>query len=331
MNSRSTRPVITVLTGGLLEQKPNLSSLAAEADVRIANSAAELAETLPGSEVLLVWDYRFADIGPLIPQTPSLCWIHAASVGVDPLLSPQLSEADQVVLTNSRGVFDVAIAEYVAMLLLARVKRFAETLTLQSKKQWKHRMTANLTNRTVAVVGTGSIGRRIATLLKNLGMDVRLVGRRGFQDDDFGEVPAVTRLSTLAHEVDFLVLAAPMTEQNRHMVDADVLAALGPNGYLVNIGRGGLIDTKALEAALTAGTLGGAALDVFDEEPLPVQSMLWSHPEVTVSPHMSGDFEGYDTALVEAFAENFGRWRRGEPLRNVVDTERGYVASGHSL
>lgn len=279
-------------------------------------------EQLAGAQVLYIWDHRFAELGALLRRTPTVRWVHAASVGVNRLLCPELAE---VTLTNSRGVFDIPIAEWVIGAVLGHVKGLNASLALQREHRWRYRSTGRLAGTRAAVVGTGSIGRTIAERLARLDVDVTLVGRAARADPQFGAVRASTDLVSVAADVDLLVLAAPLTPATTALVGADVLGALGPRGFLVNVGRGPTVVETDLVDALHRGTIAGAALDVFEVEPLPAESPLWSMSNVLVSPHMSGDYVGFEVDMVRVFTDNLGRWLRGEPLHNVVDPAVGYV------
>jgi phosphoglycerate dehydrogenase-like enzyme len=322
----TTRPTVVALCGGLMDSIPAWDDVRSLTRLKVAASEAELARLLPAAEILFVWDFRFDLLDQILPSAPALRWIHVAGVGVDAVVSPVLA-AHNVILTNSRGIFDDSIAEYVAALLLASVKDLAGTWRLQTHHQWQHRTTKMLKNMRVAVVGTGSIGRHIASLLSALGARVVLVGRREATDPELGRIAPSSRLAEIAGQSDALVLAAPLTSLTRGMVDRTTLTALGPDGYLVNVGRGALIVESDLVAALSAGELGGAALDVFEHEPLSPSSPLWAMPNVVISPHMSGDFDGYEHALVRDFVANLLRWTAGMELDNIVDLDLGYVPS----
>jgi phosphoglycerate dehydrogenase-like enzyme len=230
------------------------------------------------------------------------------------------------VLTNSRGVFDGAIAEYVLGLIIAFAKGFPETMALKEQRIWQHRLAERIAARRVLVVGVGGIGRAIARLLHGAGMEVQGVGRseRG-SDPDFGLVHAQSELDRLLPEADFVVVAAPLTERTAGLFGARQFRAMKPAARFINVGRGAIADQDALVAALAEKQIAGAALDVFEQEPLPPQSPLWEMPSVIVSPHMSGDFAGYHEALAKLFSDNFRRFRSGASLRNVVDKELGYV------
>lgn len=321
------RPRIVTLTGGLMESSPPLDLLRPLADLVVADSPEALARLLPSADILFTWDYRFvAQLDSLLPQAPRLRWIHSSSVGVEPLITPGLRSSD-IVLTNSRGVLDTAMAEYVTGLLLAFAKDLYGTVRLQESRQWRPRLTKKLQGQRAAVVGTGPIGRRIAAMLKSLDVEITLVGRRGGDDPDFGAIVPSDQLAAAAAQVDALILVAPLTPLTRGLVDRTVLAALGPAGYLVNVGRGPLVVEADLIEALTSGQIAGAALDVVDTEPLPADSPLWGIPNLLISPHMSGDYEGFAPDLVDVFAVNLRHWLAGEPLNNVVDISLGYVSS----
>lgn len=282
-------------------------------------------EQLAGAAVLYIWDHRFADMAALLGRADELRWVHAASVGVNRLICPELAERPEVTLTNSRGVFDVSIAEWVLAAVLAHVKTLGETWRLQREGTWQYRTTGRLAGTRAAVVGTGSIGRAIADRLTRLDVAVALVGRTPSDDADFGVIRSSDDLVEIAEEVDLLVLAVPLTPATTALVGAEVLRALGPHGFVVNVGRGPTVVESDLVEALRADIIAGAALDVFDVEPLPSGSPLWSMPNVLVSPHMSGDYVGFESDMMTVFTENLTRWQRGEPLHNVVDPALGYV------
>ncbi|MGW5705696.1 D-2-hydroxyacid dehydrogenase [Amycolatopsis japonica] len=320
----SETPVLAVLCGDT--RPPDMRAIEAEAVVRYTD-AAGLADALSGADAFFVYDFLSTAVPGAWHAADRLRWLHIASAGVDPVLFPGLQESD-VVLTNSRGVFDGAIAEYVLGVVLGFAKDFARSWDLQKQRQWKHRESERISGRRVLVVGTGPIGRSIARMLRAAGMSVAGVGRRPREGDpDFGDVYASSELSRHLPGADYVVAVAPLTEQTKGMFDAEAFAAMKPGSRFVNVGRGELVVTSDLIAALRDGPLGGAALDVFDTEPLPVDSPLWTMENVLISPHMSGDFVGWRNTLVEVFADNFRRWRAGEPLRNVVDKQLGYVPS----
>lgn len=301
-----------------------MSQVEALTDVRYA-TADDLAGALPGADVLLVWDFRSTALASAWPAADSLRWVHAASAGVNHVLTPEVVASD-ITVTNSRGVFDEPMAEYVLGLVLALAKDLPTTLTHQRERRWRHRETERLGGRHALVAGTGPIGRAIGRKLGAVGMTVTGLGRVARSTDpDLGEVLPMSSLNDVLPDADYVVLAAPLTDETRGMIDAKALAAMKPTARLVNVGRGPLVVQDDLVEALSTGRIGGAALDVFVNEPLPGSSPLWHLPNVIVSPHMSGDVVGWRSELVTLFADNLSRYLDGRPLRNVVDKTRGYV------
>lgn len=318
----TTIPAVAVLCAD--HRPPVMQAVEQHADVRYA-TADNLAEALKGADALFVWDFFSTAVVDAWPASDRLSWVHVASAGVDSLLFPELVDSD-VVVTNSRGVFDQPIAEYVLGLVLAFAKDFPGTWDLRNRRVWGHRETQRLAGTRAVVVGSGPIGRAIGHLLGAAGMRVSLVGRsRRDGDPDFGVVHASSELPTLLGEADYVVAAAPLTEGTRRMFDAEAFAAMPPEARFVNIGRGQLVDEDALVAALRSGGIAGAALDVFAQEPLPDDHPLWTLDGVVVSPHMAGDVIGWHDDLARLFVENFDRWRSGVTLLNIVDKRLGYV------
>ncbi|TDC44657.1 D-2-hydroxyacid dehydrogenase [Actinomadura sp. KC345] len=287
----------------------------------------ELADALPGADVLFMWDFLSEALAGAWPEDCGPGWVHIASAGVDRLLFPGLVEGDAVV-TNSRGVFDEPIAEYVLGLVLTFAKDLHTTVRLQGERRWRHRETERVTGARALVVGTGPIGRAIGRRLSAAGLAVAGAGRTARDaDPDLGLVHPMERLGEALAWADYVVLAAPLTERTRRMIDAAALDRMRPSARLINVGRGALVAEADLVEALRAGRIAGAALDVFEDEPLPESSPLWDMPDVVVSPHMSGDVVGWRDELVRMFAANLDRYLSGRPLRNVVDKTLGYVGS----
>ncbi|WP_189120395.1 D-2-hydroxyacid dehydrogenase [Nocardioides luteus] len=299
-----------------------------EADAEVTyTDAAGLADALVGAEALLLWDFFSDAVHDAWPSSGSLRWIHVAAAGVDKLLFPELVDAD-VVVTNARGIFDRAMAEFVLGSILAVAKDLHASHDLQAARTWHRRETRLVSAETALVVGTGSIGRETARLLRAVGMDVRGAGRTARSDDpDFGDIVASADLEAHVGWADHVIVAAPLTPDTRGLISKDVLAAMKPGSHLVNVGRGPIVDETALIAALRDGPVAAASLDVFEVEPLPTESPLWAMPGVAVSAHMSGDYEGWREALAVQFVDNARRWLAGEPLLNVVDKRHGFVVT----
>lgn len=297
------------------------------ASVRFAMDASELEGVLEGADALFVWDFRATELRDAWHRADRLRWVHVAGAGVDAVLFPDLVES-AVTVTNSRGIFDRSIAEYVLGLMLIFAKDFRQSIELQQSKKWVHRESEMLAGKKALVVGAGSIGRTIAGLARCAGMEVEAVARTArSSDEDFGRVYASEDLGEALSGADYVVIAAPLTPQTEGMFGAAQFELMDSSSRLINVGRGPIVEEPALVEALRNGQISGAALDVFLEEPLTEDSPLWEMPQVVVSPHMSGDFRGWLEALGELFVENFERWQRDEELLNVVDKERGYAPS----
>ena len=317
-------PVVVVLHGA--DRPPGMGPAGEMAGIRYATER-ELAASLPGADVLFVWDFLSGALQEHWPRATALRWVHVASAGVDRVLFGELAASD-VVVTNSRGVFDEPMAEYVLALVLCFAKDLHTTISLQRQRRWQHRETNRLRGGRVLVVGTGPIGRAIGRRLAAAGMTVSGIGRTARDGDpDLHDIRPFGQLHEMLGEADYVVLAAPLTGETEGMIDAAALARMKPAARLINVGRGALVVEPDLAEALAAGRIGGAALDVFADEPLPESSPLWDMPNVIVSPHMSGDVTGWREELVELFTRNLRRYRDGAPLLNVVDKQRGYVSS----
>ncbi|MFI1754303.1 D-2-hydroxyacid dehydrogenase [Streptomyces sp. NPDC020571] len=312
-------PTLLVLDA---EPPPRLGRLTGRARIEHAD-AATLAERLPHADVLLVWDFTSHAVREAWPGGgPRPRWVHTASAGVDHLMCPELAVSDTVV-TNARGVFDRPIAEYVAALVLAMAKDLPTTLRLQGERTWRHRESTRVAGTRACVVGSGPIGRAVASTLEALGITTALVGRTARPG-----VHGTEELDRLLAGADWVVAAAPLTDDTRGMFDARRFGLMRPSARFVNVGRGQLVVEEDLVEALTARRIAGAALDVLSHEPLAPDSTLWEVPELIVSPHMSGDTIGWRDELGAQFVELFESWAAGGPLANVVDKKRGYVP-GH--
>ncbi|MDX1754516.1 MAG: D-2-hydroxyacid dehydrogenase [Marinobacter sp.] len=321
------RPVITVLTAPGEAEPPGVEALLARAEVRFASDEASLRETLPGTDVMMVTDFRTEALEAAWPAADKLQWIHATSAGVDALMFPALIEGP-VTVTNARGIFDRTIAEYVLCTILMFAKDFPQSIRYQLAHRWQHRDTERAAGQQVLVVGAGSIGRQIARLVSAVGLHAHGIARSAREDDpDFIAVHSQADLEAQLRLADYVVIAAPLTPQTEGLFDRNAFAAMRKTARLINIGRGPIVKTDDLIAALQDGEIAGAALDVFEEEPLPEDHPLWDMDNVIMTAHMAGDFIGWRRALTDQFLENFDRWHRGEALFNQVNKALGYAGT----
>ncbi|MBD3010005.1 MULTISPECIES: D-2-hydroxyacid dehydrogenase [unclassified Streptomyces] len=309
------RPKVIVIVpqGG---QVPPLAAVEPEAEVLVVRTADELRAAQENAEILFLNDFRstlLREVGP-----GRLRWIHTSSIGMDPLLTESVVNSD-VVASNSRGVCERPIAEWVLGVLLMFTKDLRRTIELQRQHRWQHRETEPILGRKVLVVGPGPVGRETVLLLRAAGMDVTVVGRTARQDPALGAVAAIADLDELLPRADDVVLTLPLTEDTRGLFDASRLKKMRRGARLVNVGRGAVVVADDLLAAVDDDHLDAAALDVFEQEPLPANSPFWSRDNILVSPHASGDLVGWRGRVVDRFVENLRRWKAGEPLRDVVD------------
>ncbi|MHA7276050.1 D-2-hydroxyacid dehydrogenase [Arthrobacter sp. Hz1] len=322
------KPVVAVLVG----DRPvvGLDRVAAVADIR-ETDAPGLPSALRGADVLYLWDFFSGALEPAWKHADSLQWLHVAAAGVDKLLFPGLVESP-VTVTNAHGVFDRPMAEYVLGAMLFSAKGFGQTRDQQHHQVWGRRTTRNIAGARVLIVGTGSIGRCTARLLTAAGADVDGAGRVArTADPDFGTVHSSSDLAAVVGVYDWMVLVAPLTAQTEGMVSADVLAAMAPSSFLINVGRGRLVDEPALGRVLADGGIAGAVLDTFAVEPLPTNSPLWGMDQVLISPHMASDADSWLEDLARQFETNFLLWHAGDQLPHPVDKTLGYVPTSGSL
>lgn len=306
---------------------PGIERIADIVDLRFAPDCERFRTAIAETDILFGWDFRDNLLREVWPSATRLKWVQWSGAGVDAVLFAEFAQSD-VILTNARGVFDRAMAEYALGLILAMAKGFVQTLNNQSQRIWQHRLTERIVAKRALIIGVGSIGREIARVLSAAGLDVSGVGRsHRRQDADFEVVFARDELSEALPLADYVVVVVPSTQLTRGMLGEREFQAMKPGARLINLARGDIIDEMALCAALSNGSIAGAALDVFSTEPLPAASPLWDMPNVIVSPHMSGDYIDHQRDLVGIFVDNLQRYMAGQPLHNVVDKSLGFVSA----
>jgi phosphoglycerate dehydrogenase-like enzyme len=259
-------------------------------------------------------------------KAPGLRWIHARSAGLDRVLVPEVV-AHPAVLTNGRGAFSPALAEFTLAALLFFAKDLRRLIAQQAAGAWAPFDMERLLGRTVGIVGYGDIGRAVASRLRPLGVKVLALRRRpelSRGDELASETIPPGRLLELMARSDDVVVAAPLTPQTQGLVGREAIAAMKKTAVLVNVGRGPVVDEASLVEALERGRIRGAALDVFETEPLPAGHPFWRLPNVLVSPHCADHVPGWVDNAMRVFLRQLERFRRGESLRDVVDKAAGY-------
>jgi phosphoglycerate dehydrogenase-like enzyme len=267
--------------------------------------------------VLYAWKFP----PDLYAKAGRLRWIQGMGAGVDWALVPDL--APGVMVTRAPGVFGPWMAEYVLGGCLWVTQRMAAYRAAQARREWiQHRSPERLGGKTLAIVGLGDIGRTVARAARAVGMRVIGVTRSGRPVAGVARVYPRRELGRALGAADFVVLVVPLNEATRGMIGTAELAAMRPTAWLLNIGRGALVDEMALVRALERRTIAGAILDVFTTEPLPSAHPLWGLDNVVITPHISGPNTPEEIAPI--FNDNLARHLAGRPLRHVVDRRRGY-------
>ncbi len=262
----------------------------------------------------------------VIARAPKLKWIQTTDAGVDDFLDSDII-GSSVIVTNTSGITAISIGECVLEMMLMFVKKMPLCFQLKQERQWKTFSLTVLHSKTVGIVGLGSIGRQVARLSKVFGMRVlatRRSTRSATRTRNVDILFSQDQLPQLLSDSDFVVLALPLTPETNNLIGEEELLTMKPTAYLINIGRGNIVDETALTRALEENWIAGAGLDVFVTEPLPVESRLWELPNVVFSPHVAGEIEDYDLQATRLFADNLRRYLSGKRLRNVVDKKRGY-------
>lgn len=301
-----------------------------------------------------ITDARWAETdvlytGGVLPdadKAPNLQWVQFNSAGIDPFQDHPLLQKKNVIVTTMSGVITGQIAEYVMMAMLAFGQKLPELNRLKAGRvwpsedeKWDDLLPIELRHSTVGILGYGSIGRQVARLLQPFDATVLAAKKDVMRPEDkgyilegmgdphgdfFDRLYPIEALHSLLEESDFVVVSLPLTDETEHLLDEDAFQSMKPTAYLINVGRGELVDQDALVAALREKRIAGAALDVFEEEPLPEESPLWDFENVILSPHISGLSHHLQEETLTLFIENLNRYLAELPLYNRVDLQRGY-------
>src|SRR4051812_40661339 len=294
-------------------------------------------EDLRDAEVAVAWSLN----GEQVKAAPQLRWIHSTAAAIHQLLIPEIVNNSRILLTNASGVHGPVVAEHVLALMFALAKRLPTAFRLQQRREWgQEQMTVEqpalreLRDATLGIIGVGSIGGQVAAIASAMGMRVIAVRANPMKGVDW--VPAndplraqhrvygPKDLQRMLRESDFVVISAPVTSSTSRLIDAQALAAMKPDAYLINVARGALVDEAALIQALRERKIGGAALDVFEHEPLPSDSPLWEMENVLITPHQAGISHKLWERQYKLFSENLRRYEKGAPLVGLVDKKAGY-------
>jgi phosphoglycerate dehydrogenase-like enzyme len=298
----------------------------------IAPDAAALHAELADADALWLWPgFYDAELVPVLAQhMPRLRWLQVLTMGYDPLVAHGVPAG--LTVTNAGDAYAPTVAEHAVATLLALVRGLPEMQRHAATSTWDQSVAARvgtLNDATVAILGFGNIGREIAVRLRAFGARIVAVTRSGRADPLADESVPVTRLHDALARVDAVIVAVPLDATTRQLIDASALAALRPHALLVNIARGGIVDTNALREALATGRLAGAAIDVTDPEPLPADDPLWGMPNVIVTPHVAGYGGDVPARRILALLDrNLAHFLNNRPLEACVLLEASAARGG---
>lgn len=304
-----------------------LEALPPETSIAVGQSTEAFAGTAARADVIFNWSGSGKLLREVFGMCPRVEWVHSRAAGLDNQLFPDLV-ASPAVMTNGSGVFSAPLGEFALGAVLYFAKDFRRMIRSQQAAVWDQFDITEIAGQTAGIVGYGDIGRAVAARLRPMGMEIHALKRHPPKAGETDPLVArnygpAERLEMLAG-CDYVVVAAPLTAETRGMIGAAEFAAMKSSAVLINIGRGPVVDEAALIDALTAGRIKGAALDVFDQEPLPAGHPFYRLENLLMSPHCADHTPDWLERAMRFFLDQFERFRKGEPLRNVVQKELGY-------
>ncbi len=303
-----------------LERLPEGTSVAA------GNTPDAFRNLAPEADAILLWWPPRGLLDQVLAMAPRVRWIHSPAAGLDGLLSPAVV-ASPATLTNGRGVFSQSLGEFALAAILFFAKDLRRMVRSQQAGRWDPFDVDEIRFQTVGIVGYGDIGRACAQRAKAFGMRVLGLRKRPqeSQDDPWAsQIYGLSQLPEMLPQCDYVIAAAPLTPETRGMLGDAAFASMKPEAVFINVGRGPVVDEAALIRALESGRIRGAALDVFEVEPLPAGHPFYRLENVLLSPHCADHTRDWLDQAMLFFLDNFARFHAGQPLRNVVDKGRGY-------
>lgn len=319
------RETLVVLSQEPLPYFSRLRQVWASENLSVGNSVEALQSAASNATVILNWSGSRDLLRKVFLQSPNLRWIHSRSVGLERSLFQEIM-GSTIVLTNGRGVFSPSLGEFAVAAILYFAKDLRRMVRSQANGVWDPFDVQLASGHTVGIVGYGDIGRQVATRVRALGMKVVAVKRHVTCDTDgeAGRIYSSDSLLEMLSLCDYVVVAVPLTQDTKGMIGERELNAMRNNAVVINLGRGPVIHEEALVRALTTHRIKGAALDVFDREPLPALHPFYTLENVLLSPHCADHIPGWLDDAMLLFLEQLERYRNGQPLLNVVDKVLGY-------
>jgi phosphoglycerate dehydrogenase-like enzyme len=315
------QPLVQVLS---TSSDTQLGMLAAIPHILIDSSSA-LAAAPKNAEVILHWDGPRDLLRSAFLANPDVRWVHSRAAGLDNLLFPELIESP-VVLTNGTGVFSQSLGEFALAAILYFAKDFPRMIRNQRAGRWEQFDVDEIAGQTVGIVGYGDIGRAAARRVHAMGMHVLALKRHAPSAADplIEQFYGPQELSAMLARCDYVVVAAPLTPETRHMIGDAAFAAMKPSAVIINIGRGPVIDQAALVRALESRQIRGAGLDVFEKEPIPPGDPMYTFENVLLSPHCADHTRDWLDQAMRFFLQQYDRFCNGQPLENIVEKHLGY-------
>jgi phosphoglycerate dehydrogenase-like enzyme len=298
-----------------------------EANVVVGNSVDAVRDATAAATVIFNWSGALSLFRTVFGMCPNLRWVHSRSVGLERSMFPELIESS-VPLTNGIGVFSPSLGEFALGAILYFAKDFRRMIRNQMAGVWEQFTVIPVAGKTVGIIGYGDIGRAVAERVKAMGMKVLALKRHAqapnVADPLVDKMYGREQITAMISECDYIVVATPLTAETRGMIGETEFAAMKPSAVVVNLGRGPVIDEALLIRALTSNNIKGAALDVFDKEPLPEGHAFYNLENVLLSPHCADNTPEWLDDAMHLFIAQYERFRSGEPLLNVVNKKLGY-------
>jgi phosphoglycerate dehydrogenase-like enzyme len=322
-----SKDTLLVLADSDDPQIDRLKQSLAGVQIVIGNTPDAFENAAANASVLLNWSGSLELFRRVFVMCRNLRWVHSRSAGLDKALFPELIESS-VPLTNGRGVFSAALGEFVVGAILYFAKDFRRMIRNQAAGVWEPFDIVPVSGQTVGIIGYGDIGRATAERVRPLGVSILALKRRASQEA--AADPLVEKMygpeqrREMLSRCDYAVVATPLTPETQGMIGVPEFATMKPTAVIINVGRGPVIDENALIDALSSGRIKGAALDVFDEEPLPQGHPFYKLENILLSPHCADHTPDWLDNAMQFFLEQFQRHRKGDQLLNVVDKKSGY-------
>ncbi len=324
---RMENNTVLVLANPTEPQLKMLTQLPPETNLAVGNSLEAFENLAPDADVIFNWSLSGSILRDVFQVCPGVQWVHTRSAGLDNVLFPELIDSP-VPVTNGSGVFSPSLGEFALAAILYFAKDLRRMVRNQEAGRWEQFDITEIVGQTVGIVGYGDIGRAVATRVRSMGMRVLAAKRHGPPlynvDPLVSQIYGPDRLLEMLPQCDYIVVCAPLTPETKGMIGEAAFASMKSDAVVINVGRGPVIDEGAMVKALRDNRIKGAALDVFDREPLPDGHPLYGLRNVLLSPHSADHTPDWMDRAMQFFLDQFERFRTGEPLMNIVDKKLGY-------